>query len=488
VDYDEVEALRRTHPAWRLLRADNAALVISFLGRVFVEENVRSISAADLIPRLDDELYALNQRLGEGTFPKPAAAYLADWSVPEAGWLRKYYPPGQTEPHFDATAEVERALTWLSSLQAREFVGTESRLNTVFDLLRQIVHGSETDPAVRLAELRRRRAELDAEIARVQSGDVAVLDEVAVRDRYQQFSSTSRALLADFREVEANFRALDRDLRGRVAAWGGSKGELLDDVLGSRSSISDSDQGRSFHAFYDFLLSPRRQEEFTDLLTRAHALSGVGEPDPRMRHIHHDWLEAGERTQATVRQLSEQLRRFLDDRVWLENRRVIDLLRSIEATALAVRDVPPPGPFSRLEATAPRVALPMERPLYTPTAKVSVTSAGVLDGEPDLDPSLLFEQVFVDRARLTSTVRRALQSRDQVTLAAVVEDAPIEQGLAEVITYLALDDDAFEVVFDQGHPTQLSWADLDGAGRTVTLPTVSYVRRPVGRSMSEALQ
>jgi hypothetical protein len=485
VEFDDLEALRKGHPAWRLLRADNAALVLCFLGRVFVEENVRSISAGDLTHRLDDELYALNHQLGEGTFPRPAAGYLADWSAPETGWLRKYYPPGQTEAHFDATPDVERALTWLSTLQAREFVGTESRLNTVFDLLRQIVHGSETDPQVRLAELHRRRVELDTEIARVQSGDVPVLDDVALRDRYQQFSSTSRALLADFREVEANFRALDRDLRRRVAAWGGSKGELLDDVLGSRSSIGESDQGRSFHAFYDFLLSPRRQEEFSDLLARAHALDGIGEPDARMRHIHHDWLEAGERTQATVRQLSEQLRRFLDDRVWLENRRVIELLRSIEASALAVRNMPLQGAVAELEGTAPRVTLPMERPLYTPTQQVSVDSAGVVDGAADLDPSLLFEQVFVDRARLTSTVRRALQSRDQATLQDLVDGAPIEQGLAEVLTYLALDDDTFDVVFDERHPMQLAWHDADGVHRTATLPTVSYVRTVGDRAAEE---
>ena len=69
VEFDEVEALRRSHPAWRLLRADNAALVLSFLGRVFVEDNVRSTCAADLTRPLDDELYALNQRLGEGHLP-----------------------------------------------------------------------------------------------------------------------------------------------------------------------------------------------------------------------------------------------------------------------------------------------------------------------------------------------------------------------------------------------------------------------------------
>jgi len=109
VRYEDVEVLRTHHAAWRLLRADNAALVLSFIDRVFGEENVRSIAAGDLINRLDDELYAVNERLGEARFPKPAKAYLDDWAAPEAGWLRKFYPPASDEPHFDATPAAERA-------------------------------------------------------------------------------------------------------------------------------------------------------------------------------------------------------------------------------------------------------------------------------------------------------------------------------------------------------------------------------------------
>ena len=61
---DEIAWLRDNSPAWRLLRADNAPLVLSFLHRVFVAGNARSVSAAELASRLDDELYALNQRDG----------------------------------------------------------------------------------------------------------------------------------------------------------------------------------------------------------------------------------------------------------------------------------------------------------------------------------------------------------------------------------------------------------------------------------------
>jgi hypothetical protein len=284
MQYEDVEALREQHAAWRLLRANSAALVLSFLDRVFGQKNAGPVAAGELTSQLADELYAVNEQLGEAAFPKPAKAYLDDWAAPGAGWLRKFHPPGSDEPHFDVTPPVERALSWVRSLQARAFVGTESRLNTIFELLRQMVYGAEGDPQVRLAELRRRRDELDREIVDVEAGHIALLDATGQRDRYQQFAATARDLLSDFREVEANFRALDRQLRERVAGFDGGKGELLDVVLGDRDAITDSDQGRS--------LRPR--------LRRVHALRArtVRQPrpatadrhaaseDPRHRAVH----------------------------------------------------------------------------------------------------------------------------------------------------------------------------------------------------------
>jgi hypothetical protein len=475
--HEEISALRAGSPAWRLLRADNAPLVLSFLGQVFVDDNVRDISASQLISRLDDELFALNERLGEGTYPKSAKAYLDDWSAPEAGWLRKFYPLGSDEPHYDATAAVERAVAWVRGLRDRAFVGTESRLNTVFELLRQLVFGSETDGQTRLAELHRRRAELDREIAAVESGDFAVLDPTARRDRYQQFADTARALLADFREVEANFRRLDRELRERITTWDGAKGQLLDEVVGDRSHIADSDQGRSFRAFYDLLLSPTRQRELTELLHRVHQLDLAEHADPRLRYIHHDWLDAGERAQATVRQLSEQLRRFLDDQVWLENRRVMELLRSIEARSLAFRDRIGADFAYEIDATAPTIRLPLERPLYTRPRAATVESATVEQGRFDSESVALFEQTYVDPAPLIRSVCRALRRAPQVGLAEVVSETPITYGLSELVTYLSLDDERFTTVFDESARETVGWTDDTRTTRTAVLPRVLYVRK-----------
>jgi hypothetical protein len=158
------------------------------------------------VSELDDELYALNQRVGDDAFPRRPSAYLDEWASPERGWLRQFYQPGCDEAYYDLTPAVEKALAWVRELRARGFVRTESRLNTIFELLRQMVYGAEADPEHRLADLRHRRDVIDAEIGRVERGEIALLDSAGQRDRYQQFARTARELLADFREVEENFR------------------------------------------------------------------------------------------------------------------------------------------------------------------------------------------------------------------------------------------------------------------------------------------
>jgi len=482
--YDEIAWLRTNSPAWRLVRADNAPLVLSFLDRVFVQENVRSIAATELVSRLDDELYALNERMPK-SFPKSAKAYLDDWASPESGWLRKYYPEGTDEPHFDATPAVEKALQWVRALGERDFVGTESRLNTIFDLLRQIVFGTETDPQARIQELKRQQRELDDEIARIEAGNLGLLDPSGIRDRYQQFSATARELLSDFREVEDNFRKLDRQLREKITGWQGGKGELLDDVLGSRESIAGSDQGRSFQAFHDFLLSQARQEELSGLLARVHEMAyATTERDPRLKHVHYDWLDAARSTQATVRQLSEQLRRFLDDQVWFENRRVIDLLREIEARALELRDERTADLTVEIDDDAPAIRLPLERPLYTPISKARIDSGDIrpATGADETDPSALFEQVYVDPGPLRHNVRTALRRDSQVSLPDLVRATPLKHGVAELLAYLSLRDETFVIVYDDARTEQVSWTGPDGQDRTATLPRVTFTRAAAARA------
>jgi len=475
--YDEIEQLRERHAAWALLRAQNVAFILSFLSRVFVEGGESNVAASRLIRELDDELYALNRRLGDGTFPRAAKDYLDDWSNPSRAWLRRYYPPGADEPHYDLTPAVERAVAWVGDLEARTFIGTESRLNTIFDLLRQMVHGADADPEQRLAELHQRRRDIDAEIARVEGGHVDLLDPVGQRDRYQQFARTARELLSDFRQVEDNFRQLDRQLREQIAGWSGSKGDLLDEVLGDRTSIAESDQGRSFRAFYEVLLSAERQRELSELLDRLKDIDALTERDARLDRIHYDWLAASDRTQNTVRLLSEQLRRFLDDQVWLENRRVFDLLRGIEAKALTLRHESPTIDMT-IDDNRPQLTLPVERPLYRRTRTTALANESIERGDTDFDASILNELSVVNRDDLLRYVLTTLGPRGRVALDDVIATAPLEHGLAELVTYLSLREPGLEIVFDDDGRAHVSWTDTDDdhIERIADVPRVTFVR------------
>ena len=482
MDFTTLDALRTHNPAWRLLRSDHAPLVASFLQRVFVAPNVRVMAAADLAEALEDELYALRLQLGDKAFPKSAIDYLNDWAGADKGWLRKYYKPGTDEAQFDLTPATEKAIAWLEQLSERQFVGTESRLLTLFDLLKQMYEGSEADPVKRVAELYRKRSEIDAEIARIEGGDVPLLDDTALKDRFQQFMQGARELLADFREVEHNFRQLDRRVRERIALWEGSKGALLEQIMGERDAIADSDQGKSFRAFWDFLLSSRRQEELTELLERVLALPAVAamQPDARTRRMHYDWMEAGEHTQRTVAALSQQLRRFLDDQAWLENRRIMDILHGIESKALALREAPPAGTVMEIAEACADVDLAMERPLFTPTLKPVIASLALQAGEQNIDAGALFDQVVVDKARLTRHIRHALQDKAQISLSELIEAQPLQHGLAELVAYLQLGSDAFNAVIDEDAPEPIRWqahtARCEAVTRTAHLPRVIFMR------------
>lgn len=482
LDYTTLDQLRQNHPAWRLLCSDHAPLIASFLQRVFVNPNVRVMTQSDLVEALDDDLYGLRMRLPGTAFPKAAGDYLNDWAGNDKGWLRKFYVADSDEPRFDLTPATEKAILWLESLMARSFVGTESRLLTLFDLLKQMSQGSQTDPATRLAELHRQRDALDAEIAKVTAGDIVLLDSTALKDRFQQFMGLSRELLTDFREVEQNFRGLDRRVRERIALWRGSKGALLEDIMGERDAIGDSDQGRSFTAFWDLLLSGQRQEELTELLDRVLNLPTIAElkPDARTRRVHYDWLEAGGHTQGTVAQLSQQLRRFLDDQAWLENRRIMDILRGIEAKALALREQVPAGAVMSIADTGADIELPMERPLHVPATKPLIADRVLHSGDADMDASALFSQVVIDKAQLAWHIRHTLQDRAQVTLRELTTLRPLRHGLAELVAYLQLADDAFKASIDEQTTDLIAWPATDRDGqqlmRQARLPRVIFVR------------
>lgn len=478
MDFYAINSLRENHAGWALLRAQNAPLALHFFMAAFTDPNQRNVGRQQLIDTLDDVLFGLRESFGEDKFPRSASEYLDDWAAPERAWLRKYYVPGEDEPHYDLTAAAEDVVRWVESLRGREFVATQSRLTSIFAVLKTLVQQSETDPEVRLAELQQQRDQIDKEMQRIRAGDVKVMSGPEALDHFQQLTALAKDLLSDFREVEQNFRKLDRQVREQIATWDGSQGELLDTIFANQQDIGSSLQGRTFQGFWDYLMSPQLRNELNDLLQRATQIEALAQADNlhTITNLHQDWLPAVEQTQSTVRQLSQQMRRLLDDKVFLENKRIMQLIRSVEAAALDTRDHPPSNVFMEIDAPSVDVALPFERPLYEPGSRVMVMDEVVTADDQDLDASPLFSQFHVDRERLKSNIDDVLEHADQATLADITAAHPLTQGLAELVQYYQLAVESDWATIDAETTQNLQWQLPDGTLKEATIDQIIFVR------------
>lgn len=478
LDFFTLRTYRENNPTWKLLCATNSPLIISFLNATFIEPNERIIDEPTLSEKLEDMLYYLREQLGEKAFPKSAKEYLTEWADPENGWLRKFYKTGSDEAQFDLMPATEKAITWLTQLTKRQFVGTESRLLTLFNLLKDIRQGSEIDPEMRIAELEKQRAKIDQEIQQIQQGAMSFFDDTALKERFLQFNQGAKELLSDFREVEQNFRQLDRKVRKKIALWEGSKGELLAEIMGERNAISDSDQGKSFRAFLDFLLSPQRQQEFTELMDYILQLPAIHSLNPNIdqQYIHYDWLEAAEHTQRTVAQLSQQLRRFLDDRAWLENRQIMEIFRQIEGKVFKLDLAEIKGDVMEISETKVNLNLPIERPLYSSKSKQKIENILIEDGKDEMNLQDLLLKSQVDKTKLIQNIRKSLQTKTQISLQEIIQNAPLEYGLSELLTYLQLDNQSyFKLVIDEESKEEISWK-VENVIRSAMLPKIIFTR------------
>ena len=481
LDYFDLKNMRKNHPSWRLLTAENGPFVAAFLDGVFREDNIRSISESEIEMRLEDFIYSLDAAGAEQEFPRSASDYLDEWADNSRGWLRKFYPQGSDEAFYDLTPSTEKVLEWMSALfEKQHFIGTESRLFTSFELLRQIVYGVEQDKKKRIEQLKAQKRELNNQIKAIESGDVPMLNKREVRERFIQFSRTARELLGDFRTVEYNFRELDRSVREQIAAWTGNKGELLGSIFGEHDDIEQTEQGQSFRAFWDFLMSSASQEELTVLLERVYELEELEGliDDIRLKRIHFDWINAGEQTQKTVARLSRQLRRFLDDKSYYENKRITKLLDGIDRKALELQEAPPhKSDFMDIDGIKPVFNIPMERPLFSPPLNVVLESIIPDEDETEIDSTALYNLRVVDYEKLNRRIDDELRERSQLNLVELLSVYPLEEGLAELIAYVDIADKSNFAIVGNESIEHVNWTDEKGVIRRARIPEIIFQRR-----------
>jgi hypothetical protein len=241
---DEYISARHNHPAWQLLAARRAPLVLSCLQTLF-EQSHNSIG-------FDDALRSLAQMLAQhannGDFEIGGEDLPAQARKELRSWI-KLALVVEREGRLYATDALEEALRFVTALGGRVMTSTASRLSTVQREIENLEASLNPDPKSRTAHLRRKLAELEHELAAVERGEFKVLGEPEAVERIREIYTLATGLRADFRRVEDSWRDADRQLRQSIVSEQNHRGEVVDKLLDGHDDLLDSPEGRVFHAF-----------------------------------------------------------------------------------------------------------------------------------------------------------------------------------------------------------------------------------------------
>ncbi len=157
--------------------------------------------------------------------------------------LKKFYSDEADEPVFELTTGAERAIQWLEDLQARPFVGAESRLELVFRQLEEILLFSTPDVERRVVALRAQQAALQAQIESIEATNTAqAYTAVQLTERFANALDLARGLTGDFRQLEENFKEVARALAEAQTKPGTTKGRIVGQLLDTHAALKDSAQ------------------------------------------------------------------------------------------------------------------------------------------------------------------------------------------------------------------------------------------------------
>ncbi len=474
MDFAKAYSLYKNDKTLQILRAEHFPLLTSFFHLAFKQQDKIFYTQQDLRNILSDFLYSLEQQ-GIDDFKNEPLEYLQQWA--KQGYLRRYYDIGD-EPVYELTPATENALKWLDDLNKQQFVGTHSRLLQLFSILKQLVNNTAS-PYERVKKLEEDKIKLDKEIDDAKRGIYEKTDDTRIREDYLLAEETAKRLLADFRQVEQNFRELDKDTRQAIIKSSLTKGKLLDDIFSKQDFLWSTDQGKSFKAFWEFLMSRNMQEELELLISKINTLDAIKnlKNDATIDRLKTNLVEAGDKVNRTNDGLLEQLRKFVEQKSLLESKRIMNSLEWIEAYLLEVKDsLNISFPLLEIDDLF-KPSFVMERPLFKPPVKVIFQDIDIKDGESNAETDALYEQFFIDIELLNENIRLLLRNKPEVSLEEVFRHYKPTKGVAEVLGYLQIASKENKHLIDAERNQELVIENVETDKKfTIQLPVVVFNR------------
>lgn len=344
-------SFRRQHPAWQLLVARRAPLILGCLQTLFEQAN-------DGVP-MEEAQQSLAQMLSayasedEYDIDGSDTPLLAGREL--RSWIKRKLVV-ERGGRIYATDALEMATQFVESLDNRLMTSTASRLSVVQREIENLETGLNPNPVSRIASLRRRIKSLEQELSEAEAGHVPVLDEVQAIEGIREVFNLATSLRADFRRVEDSWRDADRALRQSIISEQYHRGEIVDRLLEGHDELLNTQEGRVFDSFQQQLRQTIELEQMRERLrtickhpVTAQALNRAQQNDLRWLVM---WLVKETQAVLQARARSEKdVKGFLKTGLAAEHHRVGNLLSEIMGLALkmdwqrqAVRRLPTPLP------------------------------------------------------------------------------------------------------------------------------------------------
>lgn len=435
----------------KLLRARNLPLVITFLYREFKAKEQIAIPYQALIQKLGDYLEEIEYQDDDEIkaeklildFDDKAKLYIDRWI--ESHYLRNVMDDNSKEPYALLSKHVEKVFQIFELLKEKEFVGTESKFKDIFHKLRDIIENANPDKEKRLAELEKRKQAIDEEIRRIKlDGYVSTYEDYQIKSRYDEVNRLANELIGDFKEVEDNFKDITRKIYERQQQSDLSKGKLLRETFDALYELKSTDQGKSFYAFWQFMLDDDSQKDFQNLTREVYQVledRGIEVTSRSLRKFKTLLHLAARKVLDKNGMLADKLSREIVARDQLETRKTRELMSAIRQ--LAIQKLQKPSEqIAWLELNGnPGIYLPLERKLgekpeiNTYTSKAEKAAIDLQDMD---ELSKIYNADLIDKKVLLANIHDLLQHKTQVSLYEVILEKGITKGLAELLAYITL--------------------------------------------------
>ena len=437
-------------PSVELLRLKNRETIIIFLVNTFLNQQ-GAITTETMHTRLADYLefkQIINDEESEievfDTYEIKAKKYIQNWT--NRGFLTNYQDK-RGEIFYELSSHTSKAIDWLSSLKKEEYVGTESKFKNIFSNLKELVEFTNDDAEKRIQLLEDKKLEIEQQIQRIKIGeDVKVFEEFEIVPRFNQLNQSAKELLSDFKEVEDNFKEITKSIYQKHAEGSITKSDILEFTFEALDQLKESQQGKSFYAFWSFLLNPGLQLEWENLTKELYLTleeKGIPVKDLFLKGMKNHLWTSGQKVYKANDKMAEKLSRIIRENEASKSEVTKNIIQEIKKSLLDIsKSKKRPEITFELESDF-EISLPFERKLtFEQTEEQTYKSRPRLADEDITHSnhlSKLFAHSNIDKDLLRRRIKEILRNKSQTTIYEVIEsNGGIEKGLPELFGYIGI--------------------------------------------------